>query len=92
MGVLVTLLRSLTDTLGLTSVMVSHDVKESLSIADYVYVISEGKVVEHGTPSALGKSASPWVQQFIQGQSDGPVPFHYPAPDYSEDLLGKSHD
>jgi len=92
MGVLVSLLRNLTDALGLTSVMVSHDVKESLSIADYVYVISEGKVVEHGTPSALEQSTSPWVQQFIQGQSDGPVPFHYSAPDYSEDLLGKSHD
>ena len=92
MGVLVSLLRNLTDALGLTSVMVSHDVKESLSIADYVYVISEGKVVEHGTPSALGQSTSPWVQQFIQGQSDGPVPFHYSAPDYSEDLLGNSHD
>ena len=90
MGVLVTLLRSLTDALGLTSVMVSHDVQESLSIADYVYVISEGKVVEHGTPSALEKSTSPWVQQFIQGQSDGPVPFHFPAPDYAEDLLGNN--
>jgi phospholipid/cholesterol/gamma-HCH transport system ATP-binding protein len=89
MGVLVSLLRTLTDALGLTSVMVSHDVKESLSIADYVYVISEGKVVEHGTPSDLEKSTSPWVQQFIQGQSDGPVPFHFPAPGYAEDLLGE---
>jgi phospholipid/cholesterol/gamma-HCH transport system ATP-binding protein len=88
MGVLVSLLRNLTDALGLTSVMVSHDVKESLSIADYVYVISEGKVVEHGTPADLQKSTSPWVQQFIQGQSDGPVPFHFPATKYSEDLLG----
>ena len=87
MGVLVSLLRTLTDALGLTSVVVSHDVKESLSIADYVYVISEGQVVEHGTPDALKKSTSPWVQQFIQGQSDGPVPFHYPAPEYAEDLL-----
>lgn len=90
MGVLVKLLRTLTDALGLTSVMVSHDVKESLSIADYVYVISEGKVVEHGSPDALKESTSPWVQQFIQGKSDGPVPFHYPAADYSEDLLGHS--
>ena len=90
MGVLVRLLRTLTDALGLTSVMVSHDVKESLSIADYVYVISEGKVVEHGTPAALEKSTSAWVQQFIQGQSDGPVPFHFPAVDYAEDLLGSS--
>ena len=90
MGVLVTLLRTLTDALGLTSVMVSHDVNESLSIADYVYVISEGKVVEHGTPDALKQSTSPWVQQFLQGLSDGPVPFHFPAADYAEDLLGHS--
>jgi len=68
--------------------VVSHDVKESLSIADYVYVISEGKVVEHGTPDALQQSTSPWVQQFIQGKSDGPVPFHFPAAEYAEDLLG----
>ena len=87
MGVLVSLLRTLTDALELTSVVVSHDVKESLSIADYVYVISEGKVVEHGTPEALQKSTSPWVQQFLQGKSDGPVPFHFPAVDYVDDLL-----
>jgi phospholipid/cholesterol/gamma-HCH transport system ATP-binding protein len=90
MGVLVTLLRTLTDALGLTSVVVSHDVKESLSIADYVYVISEGKVVEHGSPEALQNSSSPWVQQFIQGKSDGPVPFHFPAVAYADDLLGDS--
>jgi len=88
MGVLVSLLRTLTDVLGLTSVMVSHDVQESLSIADYVYVISEGKVVEHGVPERMRNSTSPWVQQFIQGDSDGPVPFHYQAPAYAEDLLG----
>jgi phospholipid/cholesterol/gamma-HCH transport system ATP-binding protein len=87
MGVLVSLLRTLTDVLGLTSVMVSHDVAESLSIADYVYVISEGRVVEHGTPDQLHASQSPWVQQFLLGQRDGPVPFHYPAPDYVEDLM-----
>jgi len=92
MGVLVSLLRTLTDVLGLTSVVVSHDVKESLSIADYVYVISEGKVVEHGSPDALQKSTSPWVQQFMQGKSDGPVPFHFPAADYADDLLGVSRE
>jgi phospholipid/cholesterol/gamma-HCH transport system ATP-binding protein len=89
MGVLVSLLRSLTDALGLTSVVVSHDVQESLSIADYVYVISEGRVVEHGTPATLRDSLSPWVQQFLQGQRDGPVPFHFPASDYGRDLLGE---
>lgn len=90
MGVLVSLLRSLTDALGLTSVMVSHDVKESLSIADYAYVISEGKVIEHGTPATLRDSASPWVQQFLQGKRDGPVPFHFPAVDYADDLAIRS--
>ena len=91
MGVLVSLLRTLTDALGLTSVVVSHDVKESLSIADYAYVISAGKVVEHGTPVALKASDSSWVQQFIQGKRDGPVPFHFPATNYAEDLLGTSN-
>jgi len=76
MGVLVSLLRTMTDVLDLTSVVVSHDVYESLSIADYVYVISQGKVVEHGAPANLRISSSPWVQQFICGQNDGPVPFH----------------
>ncbi|MCF6338847.1 MAG: ATP-binding cassette domain-containing protein [Gammaproteobacteria bacterium] len=88
MGVLVSLLRTLTDALGLTSVVVSHDVQESLSIADYVYVISAGKVVEHGTPDDLRQSKSDWVQQFIQGKRDGPVPFHFPATDYAADLFG----
>jgi len=87
LGVLVSLLRSLTDALGLTSVLVSHDVQESLSIADYVYLISEGRVVEHGLPESLRQSGSAWVQQFLQGLGDGPVPFHYPAPDYRSDLL-----
>ena len=87
MGVLVRLLRNLTDALHLTGVLVSHDVAETLSIADYVYVISQGKVVEHGTPAQLHTSGSEWVQQFIQGNSDGPVPFHFPAKDYHQDLM-----
>ena len=92
MGVLVSLLRRLNDALHLTSILVSHDVKETLSIADYAYVISEGKVVEHGTPDALRDTQSDWVKQFINGLSDGPVPFHYPAGDLYQDLLngGKS--
>ena len=87
MGVLVSLLRRLNDALHLTSLLVSHDVKETLSIADYAYVISEGKVVEHGTPDALNKTQSEWVRQFLNGLSDGPVPFHYPADDLYSDLL-----
>jgi phospholipid/cholesterol/gamma-HCH transport system ATP-binding protein len=87
MGVLVSLLRRLNDALHLTSVLVSHDVKETLSITDYAYVISEGKVVEHGTPDALKETQSEWVKQFLNGLSDGPVPFHYPANDLYGDLL-----
>ena len=87
MGVLVTLLKKLNDALSLTSVLVSHDVGETLSIADYAYVISEGKVVEHGTAEAIKNSTSEWVHQFIHGESDGPVPFHYPAPELMDDLV-----
>lgn len=87
MGALVTLIRRLNDALGLTSIIVSHDVQETASISDYVYVISEGRVVAGGTPDEIGRSDSAWVQQFMQGLPDGPVPFHYPAPDYRQDLL-----
>ncbi|WP_455366271.1 ABC transporter ATP-binding protein [Kaarinaea lacus] len=87
MGVIVSLLKDLNDALDLTSILVSHDVRETLSIADDVYVISEGKVVEHGPVEAVMKSSSEWVQQFIQGEKDGPVPFHYPAPKLMDDLL-----
>jgi len=87
MGALVQLIRLLNDALSLTSVIVSHDVKETAAIADYIYILSQGKVVEHGTTSDLMRSSSPWVQQFMNGLPDGPVPFHYQAPDYREDLL-----
>lgn len=87
MGVLVELIRKLNDALGLTSVIVSHDVQETAAIADYIYVLSDGKVVGAGSPEELGRTDSAWVQQFIRGLPDGPVPFHYPAPDYAEDLL-----
>ena len=87
MGVLVQLIRLLNDALGLTSIIVSHDVQETAAISDYVYVISQGKVIGQGTPEALGSTDSDRVKQFMQGLPDGPVPFHYPAPDYMEDLL-----
>ena len=87
MGILVHLIKSLNNTLGLTSIIVSHDVQETAAIADYIYVISGGRVVGEGTPAALAKSESAWVQQFMQGNADGPVHFHYPANDYLEDLL-----
>jgi len=88
MGVLIELIHSVNDALGLTSVIVSHDLAESLSISDHVVIISEGKVVEQGTPEQLNNSNSEWVQQFLNGMSDGPVPFQYAAPDYSQDLFG----
>jgi len=87
MGALVQLIRLLNDALGLTSVIVSHDVKEATAISDYVYLISEGKVMGHGTPEQLRGTESEWVTQFMQGLPDGPVPFHYPAPPYVDDLL-----
>ncbi|MBI3773834.1 MAG: ABC transporter ATP-binding protein [Gammaproteobacteria bacterium] len=87
MGVLVQLIRKLNDALGLTSIIVSHDVQETAAIADYIYVLSDGKVVGAGTPQELSRTDSAWVQQFLQGLPDGPVPFHYPAPEYAVDLL-----
>ncbi len=87
MGVIMQLIKQLNDILGLTSIIVSHDVQEVSTISDYIYVISQGKVVEHGPPAKLAHSRSEWVHQFWNGLPDGPAPFHYPAPDYAEDLL-----
>jgi len=89
MGVIVRLIRSLNDALGLTSVVVSHDVPEVMSIADYIYIIAEKKIIGHGTPEEISAQKSPLVQQFIQGESDGPVPFHFPAAPYRDELIGK---
>jgi phospholipid/cholesterol/gamma-HCH transport system ATP-binding protein len=88
MGVLVKLIRSLNDASGLTSVVVSHDVQETAAIADRLYLISNGKVLGSGSPQAVMASDSPWVRQFMDGQADGPVHFHYPAPPRGQDLLG----
>jgi phospholipid/cholesterol/gamma-HCH transport system ATP-binding protein len=87
MGVLVELIHRLNEALQLTSIIVSHDVPETASIADYIYVLSGGKVVGEGTPEELGKSGSEWVTQFMRGLADGPVPFHYPAREYADDLI-----
>ena len=88
MGVLMRLIRTLNDALGLTSIVVSHDVDEVLSISDYAYVISSGKVLGQGSAADVRASQSEWVQQFLKGEPDGPVPFHYKAVPYAEDLLG----
>lgn len=87
MGVIVRLIRSLNDALGLTSIVVSHDVNEVMSIADYVYVVAERRVIGHGTPEQLRQHESPLVQQFLQGLADGPVPFHFKAADYAQELM-----
>jgi len=92
MGVLVQLIRELNDALGLTSIIVSHDVAETAEISDYVYVLSGGKVMGQGTPDELDRSESGWVKQFMHAEPDGPVPFHYPAPDYEEDLMAGAVD
>lgn len=86
-GVIMQLIRKLNDSLGLTSVIVSHDVGEVSAISDVLYIISEGKVVESGSPDQLRASKSEWVQQFLNGRPDGPAKFHYPAIDYAQDLL-----
>ncbi len=88
MGVLMRLIRSLNQSLGITSVVVSHDVAEVLSIADYAYIVSGGKVLDHGTPDAIRNSSSELVQQFLTGAHDGPIAFHYKARPYTEELLG----
>lgn len=87
MGVLVTLIRRLNSAFNMTSVIVSHDIKETLSIADYVYVIADGRVMASGSPRQLREARDEQVSQFIGGKPDGPVPFHYPANDFFEDIL-----
>ena len=87
MGVLVKLIRELNDVLDICSIVVSHDVRETLTIADYAYVISDGEIVGHGSPQELGASDSEWIRQFVEGLADGPVPFHYPAVPVLDDLI-----
>jgi phospholipid/cholesterol/gamma-HCH transport system ATP-binding protein len=88
MGVIVRLIQDLGKTLGLTSVVVTHDVPEVMSIADYIYIIADKKIIGHGTPEQIRQDSSPLVKQFVKGESDGPVPFHYPAPPLVDELLG----
>lgn len=87
MGMIVKLIRGLNKALGLTSLLVSHDVEESCSIADYLCVVSEGRVIGFGTPEELINEGNDEVKQFLRGEPDGPVPFHFPAGDYRADLL-----
>ncbi len=89
MGVLINLIARLNRALGHTSIIVSHDIQETLSIADYVYLIADGKVLAQGRPDELSSSEDERVLQFMKGQPDGPVPFHYPAPNFMTQLLGE---
>ncbi|OYO31422.1 ABC transporter ATP-binding protein [Janthinobacterium sp. PC23-8] len=86
MGVTANLIRNLNDALGSTSILVSHDVKECFAIADYVYFLSSGKIVAHGTPAEMAVSTHPYVKQFVNAEADGPVPFHYPGKSLADDL------
>lgn len=87
MGVLVKLISELNRALGLTCIVVSHDVPEVLSIADYAYIIAEQQIIAEGTPAELRNNKNRLVRQFIDGEADGPVPFRYPAVDYLRDLV-----
>ncbi len=89
LGVILRLIRRLNDTLGLTSIVVSHDVQEISTVADNVFLLSGGQVVARGTPRDLQANSTEVVRQFIGGLADGPVPFHYPAPDYYGELLAR---
>jgi phospholipid/cholesterol/gamma-HCH transport system ATP-binding protein len=81
------LIRTLNDALGACSIVVTHDVQESLKIVDYVYFVSEGKIVAEGTAEEIRNSKAPYVHQFVWGEADGPVPFQYPARPYGDAIL-----
>ena len=87
LGVVVQLIKDLNRVFGMTSIIVSHDIHETASIADLIYVISDGKVIGSGAPKELFEQDAPRIQQFIKGLPDGPVPFHYPATDFRAQLL-----
>lgn len=86
MGILVSLIQKINHALGITSIIVSHDVTETASIADYIYILFDGEIIGQGTPVEIANTTSPDVQQFINGIPDGAVPFHYPARSYEKDL------
>lgn len=92
MGVIVRLVRRMNDALGITSIIVSHDVAEVSTVADRSYLISEGKVAASGSPDELNAAKSELVRQFMHGMADGPVAFHFEAPDYAEQLLGRDSE
>jgi phospholipid/cholesterol/gamma-HCH transport system ATP-binding protein len=92
LGVILRLIRRLNDALGITSIVVSHDVREISTVADQVFLLSGGKVVAQGSPQQLKANPSNTVKQFIGGLADGPVGFHFPAPDYFSELLARGEE
>ena len=80
------LIRRLNDALGATSIVVTHDVQESLKIVDYVYFISDGAIIAEGSADEIRNSGEAFVRQFVHGEMDGPIPFHYPGCNFSKDL------
>jgi phospholipid/cholesterol/gamma-HCH transport system ATP-binding protein len=85
-GVISRLIRDLNSSLGATSIIVTHDVQEALGVVDYVYFMAAGRIIAKGTPDEIRSNHEPFVNQFVNGKRDGPVAFHYPAPDYAADL------
>jgi len=86
-GVIAKLIRELNQSLGITSIVVSHDVPETCSISDYAYLVGDGRIIGQGTPAEVQQSKSEYVRQFMDGLPEGPVPYQYPAGDYVQDLL-----
>jgi phospholipid/cholesterol/gamma-HCH transport system ATP-binding protein len=86
LGTIAQLIKTLNQSLGATSILVTHDVEETFAIADYVYLLANSRIVAHGTPEQLRASTDPFAQQFLNGQRDGPVRFHYPGKALEQDL------
>ena len=80
------LIRTLNETLGITSILVAHELAAVRRVADSIYLLAGGKIAAHGAPDELSRGETPWTRQFFSGEADGPVPFHYPAPDYATQL------
>jgi phospholipid/cholesterol/gamma-HCH transport system ATP-binding protein len=90
LGVIGQLIRKLNDALGATSIMVTHDIQESLLIVDYIYFVSQGRIVAEGTPDEIRASNDPFVHQFVHAEPDGPVHFDYPAPPVRQEFLSEA--
>lgn len=90
LGTAARLIRTLNDTLGLTSILVSHDLEETFHVADHVVILGAGGVAAQGTPDEVRQSTDPLVEQFIHARPQGPVPFHYPAPSLEQDFGGQA--